>query len=52
MQNGETFHSFHEEEIGELLAKKVTLRTAGRLNSTEDICYLENICSTEESFIS
>ena len=22
MQNGETFHSFHEEELGELLAKK------------------------------
>ena len=47
MQNDETFHSFHEEEIGELLAKKVTLRTARRLNLTEDICYLENICSTE-----
>ena len=41
-QIGETFHSFQEEKIGELLAKKVTLRTAWRLNSTDDICYLKN----------
>ena len=34
VQNGETFHLFHEEEIGKLLVKNIA-RTAGRkLNGT------------------
>ena len=39
---------FHEEKIGELLAKN----TATRVKRELDICYLENICKTEQPFIS
>ena len=40
------------EEIGELLAKNIA-RFQQEDNSTDNICYLENIfCRTEQAFIS
>ena len=41
LTNGSTFHSFHKEELGELLAKNIA-RTAKR-QLTDNICELENI---------
>ena len=52
IQNGGTFHLFHEEKIGELLAKNTARRVKRELGWTDDICYLENICKTEQPFIS
>ena len=45
IQNGGTFHSVHEEEIGELLAKNTARKVRRQL---DDICYLENIYRTEK----
>ena len=50
IQNGGTFHSFHEEEKGELLAKNIAAEQPN--NSTDDICYFENICRSEQPYIS
>ena len=38
-QNGGTFHSFHEEEIGELLAKNTAKTVRRELDGRHDICY-------------
>ena len=48
--NGETFHSFHREVIGELLAK--TWQEQQEESSTDDICCLGNICRTGQPFMS
>ena len=37
---------FHAKEIGELLAKNIA-RAAEDNQSTDDICYLENICGND-----
>ena len=50
VHNGGTFHSFHEEEKGELSAKNIAGEQQN--NSTDDICYLENICRSEQPYIS
>ena len=49
-QNGVPFHSFHEEEMGELLAKNIA--KTKKDYSKDDIWFLENICSTEQSSVS
>ena len=49
-KNGGTFHSFHQQqEIGELLAK--TSQEQQEDNAKDDICYLENICETEQPLL-
>ena len=50
IHNGRTFHSYHEEEKGEQLAKNIAGEQEN--NSTDDICYLENICRSEQPYIS
>ena len=50
IQNGWTFHSFHEKEQPNYWLK--TYQEQQEDNSRDDIRYLENICGTEQPFIS
>ena len=47
----QSFHSFHEEETGEPLATQKK-QEQQEDKSTDDICYLENICTPEQPIIS
>ena len=42
------FHTFHEEEIAELLPKRNNLNKT-LSESTDELCYLKNICTTKRT---
>ena len=48
-KTAEYFTRFMSEELGELLTKNIAGRQED--NSTDCICYLGNICRTEQPFI-